>query len=68
MSEASQPKVRTWRVDREKELRRLRVETDEVVRTGETVFDWADRYGRRTPEEPPPPPPSLSAGSRDDGL
>lgn len=50
-----------WRVDREKELRRLREETEEAVRSGETVFEWADRLGRRSadtalPPEPPEPP------------
>ena len=42
-----------WKVDRERELRRLRVETDEVVRGGETVFQWADRLGRKPPADVP---------------
>ena len=42
-----------WRVDRERELRRLRVETDEAVRSGQTVFEWADRYGRKPPGDVP---------------
>jgi uncharacterized membrane protein YbhN (UPF0104 family) len=41
-----------WRVDRERELRRLREETDEVVQSGETVYEWAERYGSRRAEEP----------------
>jgi uncharacterized protein (TIRG00374 family) len=41
-----------WRVDRRRELRRLRVETDEVVKSGETVFEWAERYGRKPGDEP----------------
>jgi hypothetical protein len=41
-----------WRIDRERELRRLREETKDYVRTGETVFEWADRYGHRSDEPP----------------
>jgi uncharacterized protein (TIRG00374 family) len=36
-----------WRIDKERALRRLREETQEVVRTGETVYEWAEKYGRR---------------------
>jgi uncharacterized protein (TIRG00374 family) len=42
-----------WRIDRERELRRLRDETDAVVRSGETVFEWAERYGRRPDDDVP---------------
>jgi uncharacterized protein (TIRG00374 family) len=42
-----------WRIDRERELRRLRDETDAVVRSGETVYEWAERYGRRPGENIP---------------
>jgi uncharacterized protein (TIRG00374 family) len=41
-----------WRVDRERELRHLRVEADELVKTGETVFEWAERFGRRPGDSP----------------
>jgi uncharacterized protein (TIRG00374 family) len=40
-----------WRVDREHRLGRLRDETDEVIKSGETVFEWADRHGRRVDGE-----------------
>jgi uncharacterized protein (TIRG00374 family) len=42
-----------WRIDRERELRRLRDEADAVVRSGETVYEWAERYGRRPGEDIP---------------
>jgi uncharacterized protein (TIRG00374 family) len=68
-----------WKVDRERELRRLRVETDEAVRRGETVYEWADRYGRKPPGDVPAtekmvaappagaPPPGPGDGSDGDG-
>jgi uncharacterized protein (TIRG00374 family) len=43
-----------WRVDRERGLRGLREETDEVVQSGETVFEWAERFGRKPDGEPVP--------------
>ncbi len=36
-----------WRIDRVRSLKPLREETADVVRTGETVYDWAERVGRR---------------------
>jgi uncharacterized protein (TIRG00374 family) len=42
-----------WRIDRERELKRLRDETQVVVKSGETVFDWAERYGRKPDENIP---------------
>jgi uncharacterized protein (TIRG00374 family) len=36
-----------WRIEKSRDLRRLRDEADETVRSGETVYDWAERYGRR---------------------
>jgi putative heme transporter len=36
-----------WRIDRTKPLGRLREETADVVRSGESVYDWAERFGRR---------------------
>ena len=56
-----------WRIDRAKPLGGLREETAEMVRSGESVYDWAERVGRRsgppipagpvTADEPEPPPP-----------
>lgn len=50
-----------WKVDRERELRRLREEADEAVKSGGTIFEWAERYGRKadgaTDAEPEPGPP-----------
>ena len=34
-----------WRIDKQSSLARLRDEAASVVRTGETVYDWADRVG-----------------------
>jgi putative heme transporter len=62
-----------WRIDRERELRRLRVETEEAVQSGETVYEWAERYGRRPGDAPITTeltaitPPKADA-PRDDGL
>jgi uncharacterized protein (TIRG00374 family) len=38
-----------WRIDKERTLGSLRDEAQEAVRSGETVYDWAEKYGRRTP-------------------
>ncbi|CAB4976767.1 MAG: flippase-like domain-containing protein [Actinobacteria bacterium] len=56
-----------WRIDRANHLGGLREETAEMVRSGESVYDWAERVGRRsgppipagpvTADEPEPPPP-----------
>jgi hypothetical protein len=57
-------RIGPWKIDREQELRRLRDETAESVRSGEMVYDWAERFGYRgvvgppkprMPEEPEPP-------------
>jgi putative heme transporter len=50
-----------WRIDKEAALRPLRDEAEEAVRTGETVYDWAERYGRRPPQREPGRP-DLPAG------
>ena len=34
-----------WRIDKQRSLARLRDEAASVLRTGETVYDWADRVG-----------------------
>ena len=34
-----------WRIDKQSSLARLRDEAASVLRTGETVYDWADRVG-----------------------
>lgn len=36
-----------WRIDRSRALGGLREETADVVRSGESVYDWAERFGRR---------------------
>jgi uncharacterized protein (TIRG00374 family) len=36
-----------WRIDRIRSLKPLREETADVVRSGESVYDWAERFGRR---------------------
>jgi hypothetical protein len=41
-----------WSIDRERELRRLRDETHDYVRRGESVYEWADRHGHRSDEPP----------------
>ncbi len=63
-----------WRIDRAKPLGGLREETAEMVRSGESVYDWAERFGRRsgppiaagpfTTNEPLPPDPE----ERNDGV
>jgi hypothetical protein len=60
-----------WRIDRAKPLGGLREETAEMVRSGESVYDWAERFGRRsgppiaagpiTTDEPLPPDPEEPA-------
>ena len=37
-----------WRIDRSRPLGGLREETAEMMRSGESVYDWADRFGTRT--------------------
>jgi putative heme transporter len=38
-----------WRIDTHHRLRRLEDEAAEVLETGESVYDWAERYGVRVP-------------------
>jgi uncharacterized protein (TIRG00374 family) len=38
-----------WRIDTHRRLRRLQDETAEVLERGESVYDWAERYGVRVP-------------------
>jgi putative heme transporter len=45
-----------WRVDREHLLGRMRDEAAEVVESGETVYDWAERYGLRSQATSDPAP------------
>jgi hypothetical protein len=54
-----------WRLGGERELRRLREETKDVVETGETVYEWAERYGRR-PDAGIPVTTEMKAVRRDD--
>ena len=56
-----------WRIDRTKALGGLREETADVVRSGETVYDWAERYGRRSSPKPDAVP-MLVDDDDDDGL
>lgn len=44
-----------WKIDREHGLRRLRDEAAEYVRSGEMVYDWAERFGYRGVVGPPKP-------------
>jgi uncharacterized protein (TIRG00374 family) len=44
-----------FKIDREHALRRLRDETAEFVRSGEMVYDWAERFGYRGVVGPPKP-------------
>jgi uncharacterized protein (TIRG00374 family) len=44
-----------WKIDPEHGLRRLREETEEIVRSGEMVYDWAERFGYREVVGPPKP-------------
>ena len=37
-----------WRIDRSRPLGGLREETADVVRSGESVYDWAERFGDRS--------------------
>jgi hypothetical protein len=46
-----------FKIDREHGLRRLREETAEFVRSGEMVYDWAERFGYRGIVGPPKPEP-----------
>jgi hypothetical protein len=48
-------RIGPWKIDREQELRRLRDETAESVRSGEMVYDWAERFGYRGVVGPPKP-------------
>ncbi len=67
-----------WRIDRAKPLGGLREETAEMVRSGESVYDWAERFGRRsgppiaagpiTTDEPPPVDPSPDEPPGSDGI
>jgi uncharacterized protein (TIRG00374 family) len=36
-----------WRIDRDNVLGRMRDEAATVIESGETIYDWAERYGRR---------------------
>jgi putative heme transporter len=40
-----------WRIDREHELRGMRDEAAEVIESGESIYDWAERFGSRTQEQ-----------------
>jgi uncharacterized protein (TIRG00374 family) len=42
-----------WRVARDRELGRLRDETNEAMSSGETALEWADRHGRHRPADEP---------------
>lgn len=49
-----------WRIDRDNELGPLSGEAATALETGESVYDWAERYGVRVPVPPvaaPSPPP-----------
>jgi putative heme transporter len=50
-----------WKIDREHGLRTLRDETAEYVRSGEMVYDWAERFGYRGVVGPPKPPELIDA-------
>jgi uncharacterized protein (TIRG00374 family) len=56
-------RIGPWKVDRQRALARMRRETADVVSSGESIYDWAERFGHRrpdptvellTPSEPPP--------------
>lgn len=56
-------RVGPWKIDRQRALARMRRETAEVVSSGESIYDWAERFGHRRPDptvellsssEPPP--------------
>lgn len=42
-----------WRIDRENPLADLRAETGAIVDSGESVFDWAEKYGQRRRSQDP---------------
>ena len=44
-----------WRIDRSRALGGLREETADVVRSGESVYEWAERFGQRSPAAPSAP-------------
>jgi hypothetical protein len=48
-----------FKMDRGHGLRRLRDETAEIVRSGEMVYDWAERFGYRGIVGPPKPAESM---------
>jgi uncharacterized protein (TIRG00374 family) len=59
-------RIGPWKVDRLRELTSLRKEAAGVVSSGESIYDWAERFGHRrpdptaelaaplSPDEPPP--------------
>jgi len=40
-----------WRIDREHELGAMRDEAAEVIESGESIYDWAERFGQRPQEQ-----------------
>ena len=58
-----------FKIDREHGLRRLRDETAECVRSGEMVYDWAERFGYRGVVGPPKPGqvPEVESEATEDG-
>jgi uncharacterized protein (TIRG00374 family) len=56
-----------WKIDREHGLRRLREETEEFVRSGEMVYDWAERFGYRAPTPPASAPAEPADGPAREG-
>ncbi len=59
-------RIGPWKVDRQRALARMRRETADVVSSGESIYDWAERFGHRRPDptvellSPSEPPPSES--------
>jgi uncharacterized protein (TIRG00374 family) len=51
-----------WRIDRENVLGRLRDEAATMIESGETIYDWTERYGRGTPSTGGPPAPPAPLG------
>ena len=62
-----------WRIDRIRSLKPLREEMADAVRSGESVYDWAERFGRRVRitngngATGAVPPPDASGAPRGDG-
>jgi len=49
-----------WRIDTGERLRRIEDEAAEALETGESVFDWAERYGVRVGVPEPSRPPFVA--------